>query len=146
MLCCDSELMFSSLCSSRKTATIFCTKQVKIYDDCLLFSHALMNHPTGNPLLCGFRVSCGTHHSPLKFMETCKKSLDNGGVAGAVLKGLSKAFDCLNHELFHCKTTITAKSSWNTNAFLRFSGSFPFFVLVTGVEAASPRQTMLVAS
>ena len=39
--------------------------------------------------------------------------------------------------------TITAKSSWNTNAFLRFSGSFPFFVPATGVEAPSPRNTML---
>ena len=41
------------------------------------------------------------------------------------------------------KGTITAKSSWNTHALLRFSGSFPFSVSATGVEVPSPRQTML---
>ena len=40
-------------------------------------------------------------------------------------------------------TTITAKSSWNTHALLRFSGSSPFSVSATGVEVPSPRQTML---
>ena len=41
------------------------------------------------------------------------------------------------------RATITAKSSWYTHALLRFSGSFPFSVSATGVEAPSPRQTML---
>ena len=36
-------------------------------------------------------------------MEVCKKTTDNGGVAGDVLTDLLKAFDCLNHELLIAK-------------------------------------------
>ena len=56
-----------------------------------------------SPLLCGFREGYGTQHALLHFVETCKKSIDSGGVAGAVLTDLSKAFGCLNHELLIAK-------------------------------------------
>ena len=36
-------------------------------------------------------------------LEHCKKALDNGKLAGALLTDLSKAFDCLNHELLIAK-------------------------------------------
>ena len=55
------------------------------------------------PLLCGFRERYGTQHALLRLIETCKKALDKGGVAGALLMDLSKAFDCLNHELLIAK-------------------------------------------
>ena len=32
-----------------------------------------------------------------------KKSVDNGGAFGVLLKDLSKAFDCLSHELLIAK-------------------------------------------
>ena len=56
-----------------------------------------------SPLLCGFRERYGTQHSLLRLIETCKKALEKGGVAGALLMDLSKAFDCLNHELLIAK-------------------------------------------
>ena len=36
-------------------------------------------------------------------LERWKKGLENGKVAGAALSDLSKAFDCLNHELLVAK-------------------------------------------
>ena len=54
-------------------------------------------------LLGGFREGYGTQHALLRLVEACKKTMDNGGVAGAVLTDPSKAFDCLNHELLIAK-------------------------------------------
>ena len=48
-----------------------------------------------SPLLCGFRKGYNTQHALLNFLETCKIAMDNGGVAGALLMDLSKAFDSL---------------------------------------------------
>ena len=56
-----------------------------------------------SPLICGFREGYETQHALLRLIETCKKTLDKGGFAGALLMGLSKALDCLNHELLIAK-------------------------------------------
>ena len=40
-----------------------------------------------------------TTHNLITLIEKWKKSVDNGGAFGALLTDLSKAFDCLPHEL-----------------------------------------------
>ena len=52
-----------------------------------------------SPLLCGFREGYSTQHALLLLKESRNKSIDSAGIAGAVLIDLSKAFDCLDHEL-----------------------------------------------
>ena len=37
-----------------------------------------------SPLLCGFREGYETQHALLRLIETCKKTLNKGGVAGAI--------------------------------------------------------------
>ena len=39
----------------------------------------------------------------IEIMDTCKNSLDKKGVVGALLMDLSKAFDCIDHELLIAK-------------------------------------------
>ena len=49
--------------------------------------------------LCGYRKGFSTQHAIICMIEKFRKSLDNKGFAAAVLMDLSKAFDCMNHEL-----------------------------------------------
>ena len=65
-------------------------EQIKVF---LPFSH----------YLCGFREGYSTQHALLRLLETCKEFLDKKGYVGAVLMDLSKAFDCLDHDLLLAK-------------------------------------------
>ena len=53
--------------------------------------------------LCGFRKGYNTQACLIAMLEKWKKALDKGNNAGALLTDLSKAFDCLNHELLIAK-------------------------------------------
>ena len=52
---------------------------------------------------CGFRKRFSTQHALLAMIEKWKKNVDNGHAFGAVLTDLSKAFDCLPHDLIIAK-------------------------------------------
>ena len=52
---------------------------------------------------CGFRKGFSTQHCLLFMLEKWKRAVDNGKVFGILLTGLSKAFDCLSHELLLAK-------------------------------------------
>ena len=55
------------------------------------------------PYLCGFRRGYSVQHCLTIMLEQWKKSLDTKQYAGALLTDLSKAFDCINHELLIAK-------------------------------------------
>ena len=52
---------------------------------------------------CGFRKGFSTQHCLLPMLEKWKRSIDNSKMFGALLPDLSKAFDCLDHELLIAK-------------------------------------------
>ena len=53
--------------------------------------------------LCGFRKGMSAQNCLLFLVEKWKKSLDKNGKCGILLTDLSKAFDCLVHDLFIAK-------------------------------------------
>ena len=52
---------------------------------------------------CGFRKGCSTQYCLLAMLEKWKSAVDKGKSFGALLTDLSKAFDCLSHELLFAK-------------------------------------------
>ena len=52
---------------------------------------------------CGFRKGCNAQHCLIASIEKWKQSVDNGDSFGALMTHLSKAFDCLSHELLIAK-------------------------------------------
>ena len=75
----------------------------KIYER-LIYNQ--INQITENALLifqCGFRKKYSTHHALIAMIENTKNVIDKGGTFGALLTDLSKAFDCMTHDLLIAK-------------------------------------------
>ena len=51
----------------------------------------------------GYRKGYGYQHSLIAIFEKWKKNLDKGGECGALFVDLSKALDCLQHDLLLAK-------------------------------------------
>ena len=54
-------------------------------------------------LQCGFRNGHSTEHALFRLTEMCRKALGDRKVVGMVLMDLSKAYDCLPHDLLIAK-------------------------------------------
>jgi hypothetical protein len=52
-----------------------------------------------NPYLCAFRRGHGCQKTLLRLLEDWRNSLDKNQYVAAVLMDLSKAFDCLPHDI-----------------------------------------------
>ena len=56
------------------------------------------------PLLCGFRNGYSTKYALVNLFQKWKKTLDKpDGIFGTLLMDLSKAYDCVSHELIIAK-------------------------------------------
>ena len=75
----------------------------KIYERCLCDQINEYFQPLFSKLQCGFRKGQSAQHSLLVLIEKCRKVLDKRGFAGLLLTDLSKAFDCIDHELLIAK-------------------------------------------
>ena len=74
-----------------------------------IFERVLFNQlndfiePKFSKILCGFRKGHSTQHALLRLLKRWQACLDNNEIVGTVLMDLSKAYDCLNHELLIAK-------------------------------------------
>ena len=75
----------------------------KIYERCIYDQIQLFFDSLLSKYQCGFRRGYNAQHCLITLIEKWKKSVDNGGAFGALLTDLSKAFDCLPHELLIAK-------------------------------------------
>ena len=50
-------------------------------------------------LLCGFRKAHSTQDALFKLLPSWQQVLDSGGSIGTILMDLSKAYDCMPHNL-----------------------------------------------
>ena len=53
--------------------------------------------------ISAYRKSFSTEHVLIRLLEDWRNKLDNNNVVGAVLTDLSKAFDCIHHDLLVAK-------------------------------------------
>ena len=68
-----------------------------------------------NPFLAAFRSGFGCQSTLLRVIEDWKKALDNSEYLAAILMDLSKAFDCLPHDLLLLKLKFYGLSQSSTD-------------------------------
>ena len=54
-------------------------------------------------ILCGFRKADSTQHALFRLLQAWQKELDNSGNVGTFVMDLSKAYDCIPHDLLIAK-------------------------------------------
>ena len=88
----------------------------KIFERILLEQIQKFSKKMLSPILCCFRKGHSTQHALLNLLKNWQKNLDKSGVIGTVPMDLSKAYDCLPHDLPIAK--LAASGFENFAAFL----------------------------
>ena len=73
-----------------------------------------------NQLLCGFRKAHSTQHALFRLLQKWQKGLDSGGFIGTILMDLSKAYDCLPHDLSIAKLEAYGLGNGSLNLLLGY--------------------------
>ena len=87
----------------------------KIYERFLHDSLSNFTDKTLSKFVLAYRKSYSSNHVLLKLIEEWKKSLYDKNIIGAVLTDLSKAFDCIPHDLLVAKLHAYGLSMDNNN-------------------------------
>ena len=65
-----------------------------IYNQLFEFAENILNS-----IICGFRKAHSTQYALFKLLQSWPKEIDNHDFVGTILMDLSKAYDCIFHEL-----------------------------------------------
>ena len=60
-------------------------------------------YPKLSPKLCGFRKGHSTQYALIDLIEKWRKGINDGDIVGTILLDVSKAYDCLPHDLIIAK-------------------------------------------
>ena len=83
----------------------------KVYERCLYNQISDYFEDILSKYQCGFRKGYSAQHCLSVMIERWKQMVDCGGVFGALLTDLSKAFDCIPHDLIMSSTRIYLRTS-----------------------------------
>ena len=75
----------------------------KVYERCIYKQMSSYFDSILSKFQCGFRKGYSAQHCLIAMLEKWRSCVDNGEYFGVLLTDLSKAFDCLNHELLIAK-------------------------------------------
>ena len=84
-----------------------------IYEQVLNYSEPFLYE-----IFCGFRKAHSTQHVLFKLLTSWQNSLNRGGSVGSILMDLSKAYDCLPHDLLLAKLQAYGFSKESIRLFL----------------------------
>ena len=76
-----------------------------------------------NSLLCGFRKAHSTQHALFNFLQEWQSELDKSSFAGTMSMDLSKACDCLPHDLLIVKFGVYDVGKSGLNLLLSYLSS-----------------------
>ena len=85
----------------------------KVYERCLYDQISQSFESRFSKFQCGFRKGYSAQHCLLAMIEKWKTAVENGDAFAALLTDLSKAFDCIPHDLIIAKL---AAYGFDTNA------------------------------
>ena len=76
----------------------------KIFERILVNKLQRFSNKFLSPLLCGFKKGYSTQYALINLLQNWQKYLDaSDGIVGTLLMDLSKAYDCVNHDLIIAK-------------------------------------------
>ena len=70
--------------------------------------------------MCGFQKAHSTQHGLFRLIQKCQAKLDSGGYVGTILMDLSKAHDCLSHDLLIAKLEAYGLDTGSLNFLLDY--------------------------
>ena len=73
-----------------------------------------------NKILCGFRKAHSSQHTLFRILQAWQKELDNSGNVCTIVKDLSKAYECIPHDLLTAKLEAHGLDKTSLNIFFDY--------------------------